>query len=89
MVIDLKDVIAGERYTLENNANLALPRSISLWNGESAMLDEGMKYTLLTLPKNYVGAFPTITDVPDGWRVSRAGNVCRLVKHHGTTIILR
>ena len=89
MVIDLKDVVAGERYTLENNANLALPRSISLWNGESAVLDEGMKYTLLTLPKNYVGAFPSITDVPDGWRVSRAGNVYRLVKHRGTTIILR
>lgn len=89
MVIDLKDVVAGERYTLENNLNLALPRSISLWNGESAQLDEGVRYTLLTLPKNYAGAFPSITNVPDGWRVSRAGNVYRLAKRRGLMIILR
>ena len=89
MVIDLKDVVAGEQYTVANNANLVLPSSIPLLNGDSAALDENVKYMILTLPKNYSGTIPTFTGVPENWHVSRTATGFRMSHDRGMMLIVK
>jgi len=89
MVIDLNDILAGEQYTVANNTNLTLPSSIAIWNGDTAQLDKTVKYTLLTLPKNYEGVIPTFTGVPKGWHVSRTATGFRLSYTRGLLITVR
>lgn len=89
MVVDLKDILAGETYDMTKNTNLTLPSSVAIWNGDSVVLDESVKYTLLTLPKNYSGALPTFTGVPKDWHVSRTAMGFRLSKDRGGLLILR
>lgn len=89
MVIDLKDVVAGEQYTVANNANLVLPSSIPLLNGDSVALDENVKYMILTLPKNYSGTLPAFTGVPENWHVSRTATGFRLSHDRGMMLIVK
>ena len=89
MVIDLKDVVAGEQYTVANNANLVLPSSIPLLNGDSAALDENVKYMILMLPKNYSGTLPVFTGLPENWHVSRTATGFRLSHDRGGMLIIR
>lgn len=87
MVVDLKDIVAGETYDMTKNTNLTLPSSIALWNAEG--LDESVKYPLLKLPQNYAGVLPTFTGVPTNWHVSRTATGFRLSRDRASVLILR
>ncbi|MBR2838285.1 MAG: hypothetical protein IKE55_05870 [Kiritimatiellae bacterium] len=88
MVIDMKDILAGESYTVANNSNLTLPNSVAIWNAED-LDDPDARYTLLTLPNGYSGAVPSFTGVPVGWHVTRVANKIRLCCDCGGRLIFR
>ena len=87
MVIDCDDIVAGETYTVANNANIVLPDTITVLNADK--IEDRAEYSLLTLPAGYSGKAPAFAGIPAVRQVKRYGDVYKLRYRFGTQVVFR